>query len=54
MLRFNSPTSYDVNGLVDEYGMDLAQGDLIVAIVAAVNAKGEGPASEANTEGELA
>lgn len=54
MARFSSVTSYDVNGLIDEYGMGLSQGDLIVAVVSAVNSKGVGPASEANSVGELA
>lgn len=54
MARFSEPTSYDVNGLIDEYGMGLAQGELIVAVVSAVNAKGAGPPSEANVVGELA
>lgn len=54
MARFSQPTSYDVNGLIDEYGMGLAQGELIVAVVSAVNAKGAGPPSEANAVGELA
>jgi hypothetical protein len=54
MSTFTSAISYDVNGLIDAYGMDLSQGDLIVAVVSAVNVKGEGPTSDPNTEGELA
>lgn len=54
MERFASPITYDVNGLIDQYGMGLAQGDLIVAVVSTINDKGEGPVSEVNTEGELA
>lgn len=34
--------------------MGLARGELIVAVVSALNDKGEGPASDPNVVGELA